>query len=199
MELPTSTAVEPPKRHVRVTRADAPRVRQRHRVLTFPGGALLLVALFLPAMRDCGETRYPLDTPPLVGPYLLGAALALVALLPARIREYGLRIFAVLSLLHYAALAAVLVVLTASDLDAFGTLCVVLVAGGSVVLVGRRRASVEERVSGMTLIQGIQWMLWFGLWNLLEDALVGMRVALAGALVVTLGAVVWYRDSRTRS
>ncbi len=201
-EPPTGTAVEPPERHVKVARAvtrsgAAHRTRGRHRVLTIPGGLLLLVAMFLPAMNDCGETRYPLDTPQLLGPYLLGAVLALVSMFPARIREYGLRVFATLSLLHYAALAVTLVVLTLSDLDAAGTLVVVLVAGGVVFLVAAKAATVEERASGMALLQGIQWVLWYGLWNVIDGALVGMRVALAGALAVTVGAAVWLRDSRT--
>jgi hypothetical protein len=40
-------------------------------------------------------------------------------------------------------------------------------------------------------------VLWFGLWNLMDGALVGMRVALAGAIAITVGAALWLRDSRT--
>ena len=167
-------------------------------MFSLPGGLLLLVAIFLPSMNECGETRYPLDTPQLLGPYVLGAAIALVSVLAGRIREYGLRIFVVLSLLHYAVLAVALLILTAQDLDAAGTLLVVLVAGGSVLYVARKSWPVEERGAGITRVQAIQWTLWFTLWNLIEGALVGMRVAVAGALLVTIGAVVWLIDSRTR-
>lgn len=199
-EPPTGTAVEPPEEHVKVARVpDLSKPRARHRFLVFPGGVLLVIAVFLPAMKECGETRYPLETPQLLGPYLLGGVLALVSLVPGRIRDYGLRIFALLSLLHYAVLVAALVVLTAQDVDAAGTLVVMVVAGGSVFLVARKAATLEERAASMALLQALQWSLWFGMWNLIEDALIGMRVALAGALLVTLGAVIWLRDSRTRT
>jgi hypothetical protein len=199
-EPPTGTAVEPPDEHVKVARVTpAGRARTRHRLFTLPGGALLFVAMFLPAVQECGETRYPLETPQLLGPYVLGALLAFVTALPGRIREYGLRIFALLSLLHYAVLGAALLVLTITDLDAAGTLAVVLVAGAVVLMVAKRATSVDERAASMALVQGIQWVLWFGMWNLIEGALVGMRVALAGAVVVTIGAVVWLRDSHPRA
>jgi hypothetical protein len=197
-DAPTGTAVEPPDRHLKVARL--PRTyppRGRHRALTIPGGLLLLVALFLPAMTECGETQYPADTPQLLGPYALGAVLAVVSMFPARMRGYGLRVFATLSLLHYAVLAATLLVLTLGDLEAAGTLVVVLAAGSVVFLVARNAATIEERAAGMTLVQGIQWVLWFGLWNLIDGALVGMRVALAGAIAITVGAALWLRDSRT--
>jgi peptidoglycan/LPS O-acetylase OafA/YrhL len=199
-EPPTGTAVEPPEEHVTVARVrDLSTPRARHRFLAVPGGVLLVVAMFLPAMKECGETRYPLETPQLLGPYLLAGVLALVSLLPARIRGYGLRIFALLSLLHYAVLVLALLVVTAQDTDAAGTLLVVLVLGGSVFLVARTAPTVEERAARMAMVQAIQWSLWFAMWNLLEGALIGMRVALAGSLAVTLGAVVWLRDSRTRT
>lgn len=199
-EPPTGTAVEPPEEYVRVSHITAApgQARARHRLLTLPGGLLLLLAIFLPSMNDCGETHYPLDTPQLLGPYVLGAALAFVSLLAGRIREYGLRIFTVLSLLHYAVLAIALLLLTAQDLEAAGTLVVVLVAGGSVLLVARKSSTIEERGAGITLVQAIQWTLWFTLWNLIEGALIGMRVAVAGALLASIGAAVWLIDSRTR-
>jgi hypothetical protein len=199
LEPPTSTAVELPEARVRVQRAPGPPVRGRHRILTIPGGLLLFVAMFLPSVRECGETHYPLDTPILIGPYLLALAVALVASMPARMRDYAGRIFVLLSFLHYAVLAIALVVAMFTDIEAFGTLCVVLVCAFVVYIAAKPAMTIDERVAAVTFVQGMQWCFWFGLWNLFDDVLVGMRLALGSATLLTLGAALWLRDARSPS
>ena len=51
--------------------------------LSIPGGLLLGLCLFLPAVEGCEKPVYPYEIPQVYGPYLFGLLVALLAWLPA--------------------------------------------------------------------------------------------------------------------
>src|SRR5689334_16568751 len=69
---PYSSAVDVPR-----ARVDLEVGRRRHRRITGPAGLLLFVCLFLPALRGCNETVYPVAMPMFWHPYIYGLVLAL--------------------------------------------------------------------------------------------------------------------------
>lgn len=62
--------------------AAATTTRRRVPRLSIPGGLLLALCLFLPAVRGCDKPVYPYELPLAYGPYVFGLLAALMALVP---------------------------------------------------------------------------------------------------------------------
>ena len=50
--------------------------------LSVPGGLLLALCIFLPAVKGCDKPVYPYEAPLCLGPYLFGLLVAVLALCP---------------------------------------------------------------------------------------------------------------------
>lgn len=174
---------------------DLPRVtqhvevgRRRHRRLTIPGGALLLVCMFLPAVRGCGEPVYPIETPWFWHPYLYGGALAAAALVTTvrgvRVATAGLRILAWLAVVG----GAVMTTLSAG----FG---IVETALGVILLsiIGTKGFS-EKRIAITGIVMAVLSVLWFGLWASSAGALIGVYLSLGAAIFLLAGSLLWLSE-----
>jgi hypothetical protein len=159
--------------------------RRRHRRITGPSGWLLLVCMFLPAVKGCHAPIYPLEMPMFLPPYLYGLVLALGAVaatpLGVRLAIGALRAITVMTVLGSAA-----VILLAPPIG------VIEMVSGLVVLTALGWGGHSEvRAAAATGLIGLICVMWFGAWASTSDALVGVQLSLVGSVGVTLGGLVW--------
>ena len=166
-------------------RVDLELGRRRHRRITGPFGLLLFVCLFLPAVKGCGEPVYPVTMPMFWHPYIYGLVLALAtARLTVRHLHYtviALRILAWLTIVGAALLAVF----------AGGVAIAELFIGALLLAVIGRRGVSERRVAGTTVAVGALSLLWFGLWVVTPDAMLGVYVSAAASAGLLVGGLVW--------
>jgi hypothetical protein len=181
---PYSSAVDVPRPRVELELG-----KRRHRRVTGPAGVVLFVCLFLPAVKGCNEAVYPMSMPMFWHPYIYGAVLAL-ATATVTVRQ-----------LHYTVLAlrilAWLTVIGSAFLIMFagGVALVELVVG--VVLLGviGRRGCSERRVALTATVIGALSLVWFGLWVVTPDAMIGVYVSAFASVGVLGGGLVWLAET----
>jgi len=177
---PTSSAVDLPRPRIELELG-----KRRHRRITGPAGLLLFVCLFLPAMRGCHETVYPMTMPMFWHPYIYGLVLAL-ATAKLTVRH-----------LHYTVMAlrilAWLTVIGAALLIAFsgGVALVELLVGVLMLAAIGRRGCSERRVALTAIAMGTLSLLWFGLWVATPDAMVGVYLSVLASGGLLVGGLVW--------
>jgi len=166
-------------------RVDLELGRRRHRRITGPSGLLLFVCLFLPAVKSCGAPVYPLAMPMFWHPYIYGLVLALAtARVTVRHLHYtvvALRILAWLTVVGAALLAVF----------AGGVALAELFIGALLVGAIGRRGTSERRVAVTTILVGALSLLWFGLWGITPDAMLGVYVSAAASTGLLVGGLVW--------
>ena len=177
---PSTSAVDLPRPRVELELG-----KRRHRRFTGPFGLLLFVCLFLPAVEGCNETVYPITMPMFWHPYVYGLVLALAtARVTVRHLHYtviALRILAWLTVVGAALLA----------LFAAGVALVELFMGALLVGAIGRRGTSERRVAVTTVLVGALSLLWFGLWGITPDAMLGIYLSVAASAGLLVGGLVW--------
>jgi hypothetical protein len=174
-ELVTETSLS--QREVRRTR--------RHRALTVPSSGLLAICLALPLFSQCGHPVYPIQLPPLWGPYLFGVVFGLAALSP-RVRSYalGLKIIVWATLLGMGFLFAI---------GGVGQiLAIALAVWMALATLGDRS---ERTVARIGLAAGVSFAAWFGALSLDKDAMLGAFVSAIASIGVALGSLWWWFES----
>ena len=159
--------------------------RRRHRAITGMSGAVLFACLFLPAVRGCDSSVYPIEMPIFLHPYLYGLAFAIGA---GTITTRGMRVtIGILRALGVVAVAGgVVLTFVAPPLG----LVEELVGAGLLAAIGARGYS-ERRAAATAIVAGVASTLWFGCWAMSVDALIGVYVSLVGALGLLAGGLVW--------
>ncbi len=177
--------------------APARRAARKGRLLALPGGVLVFLALFLPAVRVCDDPVAPIQFPPAYGPYLLGLAAAIAV--TRRRRD-----------LHVA--GGFVLVTAIAALGLYGMMCwselfesdnpaaPPLVIAWSVVLAGiastfRRGTGWERRAARVLWLTTIGDLVFFAM-LIADDGLYGSWVALVGAVLMLLGGVSWDLGAR---
>ncbi len=174
-------AIDPPAS--RVLPASGAR---RHRPLTGTAGILLFVCMFLPAMKGCGNaTVAPLDVPPFIPPYLYGLVFAAVALAKTP-RQLFAGVVALRVLATIVAFAGFIVFLIAPSIGV-----VELLVGLTLISTIGTQGASEARIALTALVLGVVCVVWFGMWTLAEDALLGVKLSLASSVGLVVGAGVW--------
>jgi hypothetical protein len=177
-------AVDLPRRRVELELG-----KRRHRRITGPSGLLLFVCLFLPAVQGCHEPVYPITMPALVHPYLFGLVFALGA---AAVTVRGMRntIRALRGLAWLTIAGSCLLAVAIPDIGV-----VELILGfGLLAAVGRRGYS-ERRAAITTIVVGALSLVWFGLWALSPDALIGVYLSSIGSAGLMVGGLVWLSET----
>jgi hypothetical protein len=161
---------------------------RRHRRVTAPAGLLLFVCLFLPAVRSCGETIYPLELPMFWHPYVYGLALALGA---CAVTVRGVRrITVMLRGLGWLTLAGAAVMAVVNPIIGIFQLVFATVL---LAMVGTRGYS-ERRIAGTGIVVAAASLLWFGLWASSSGALVGVYLSLLASICLLTGALLWLSE-----
>jgi hypothetical protein len=153
-----------------------------------PAGLLLFVCMFLPAIRSCGETVYPVEMPMFWHPYIYGIALAIGAF---AVTVRGLRRITVmlraLALLSLAGAIVMAVVNPIVGIFQLGFAAILLAVIGA-------RGYSERRIAGTGIVVAAASLLWFGLWASSSGALVGVYLSLLASICLLTGALVWLSE-----
>jgi hypothetical protein len=170
-------------------RVDLELGKRRHRRITGPSGLLLFVCLFLPAVEGCSEPVYPIAMPELAHPYLFGLVLAFgSAAVTVRGMRHTIRALRMLAWLTIAGSCALAVIIPELGF-------VELILGfGLLAAIGRRGYS-ERRAAATTIVVGALSLVWFGLWALSPDALVGVYLSSIGSAGLMVGGLVWLSET----
>jgi len=178
---------------------DPPLARGRaHRGIGVPGSVLLLLAMFLPALRVCNEPFYPLEAPMLLAPYLFGGtALAVfLATAPGTRRVWGIlaRVLGGLTL----AMVGLIAHLVAFEGEPLGVVLAIAWWPAAIAFARTCRgpAPAELRLARAVALPGLGATVWFAVFLADKSVMWGMGVAFLGALLTTAGAVVWELDVR---
>lgn len=162
---------------------------RRHRRITGPAGLLLFVCLFLPAMRGCHETVYPVTMPMFWHPYIYGLVIALgtatVTVRHLRYTVLALRILAWLTIIGGAFLVVFAGPLGIAEL---------IVGGCLLGAIGRSGCS-ERRVALTAITISSFSLLWFGLWVATPDAMIGVYLGAASSAGLLAGALLWLGET----
>ena len=161
---------------------------RRHRLLTGTSGVLLFACMFLPAVKGCSSPIVPLELPPFVPPYLFGLVFAWLALSRTR-RALAAGSFVLRMVALGVVLAGIALVLIAP------TVGIIEVAVGLVLVatIGGRRGS-ERRIAVSGVVIGAVCTVWFGLWSVTPEALLGVYLSLASSVGLLLGSTMWVAE-----
>jgi hypothetical protein len=182
----SSSAVDVPVRRVELQLG-----RRRHRRITGPAGLLLFICLFLPAVRGCNDTVYPLSMPMFWHPYLYGLVFAVAtASLTLRSVRYAVVALRILAWLTIVGGAILLVVAGALGIGELALGAILLAAIG-------RRGFSERRVALTAIAIGACSLLWFGLWAATPDALIGVYLSVLASGGMLAGGLVWLGELAT--
>ena len=157
--------------------------------MSIPAGVVLLLCLFLPAVKGCGDQAvYPLEVPYFWHPYLYGGVLAYAAV--ASTHRSLRRVTRVVRALTWAVFAGG-VLMTATSF-AFG---IVLLGIGVVLLgaIGTKGVS-EKRIAVTGIAVSVMSLLWFGLWSGSSDALIGVYMSLGASIFLLAGSLQWLSE-----
>ncbi len=175
------------------------RTARRGKGLAVPGGVLVMLALFLPTLTVCDDPVYPIQFPPVYGPYLLGLAAAIGVLQHRRLAARGAAIFVVL--MSVASLGLYGAMVWSMVFEDHEPMAVVMAIGWSfgvaaIVRTWRRRVSWHLRGARALWVTALGSLAFFGLLAGSEDALFGAWVALLGDVLVLMGGVCWEVEAR---
>lgn len=159
-----------------------------HRRLTGLSGILLFMCMFLPAVKGCSQPVTPLEVPPFLPPYLYGLVFALIAMSgTSRGLAYGATALRVLAALIV--LGSVVLVVMAPELGVVELLIGVVLQ----VTIGVSRTT-ELRVVATGILVSLGSILWFGMWSVTSDALIGVYGSLASSIGLLAGCLAWLRE-----
>ena len=146
------------------------------RTLTAIPSVVLLICLFLPAQRVCGDPTSPIRFPECYAAYVSGLGVLVMAIARSRRAvEIG------------AAIPIVLAIATV------GTIVAIVIDGpGSIAILIATLAQLSERVLAIiAALQGLASAIWSAVLVADKDAMYGASVSLAAALVLTVTSMAW--------
>ena len=165
---------------------------RRRGLLAIPG-SVLLICLFLPALRVCGSAEYPVSFPPVYAAYLGGIGMVILALANGRrLLAIGASVTPVLMI----ATAATFAIRTAGSVI-FGVILGLAAIAGmvSVVRAMLRRPPSSRAMAIVVIAQGLASGLWAALLAFDRDGLWGSDLTLAAAIATTIVGIAWYRTT----
>lgn len=174
-----------------------PLPRRHHRAVTLPSSAVLVVCLFLPAIKVCGKPIVPAQMPMFWSPYVI-AAIVFAAALVRPWRLFGL------ALATRIVLALTIGGFTMSfALEGHGNELHAAIAAGLVVLtglaIGWPARTHELMMARVGLYSAAGSVVWFALLATDRGALFGVFVSAIAAAGMALGCAWWWLEARLAS
>jgi hypothetical protein len=172
--------------------------------LSIPGGLLLALCLFLPAVKGCEKPVYPYEVPAVYGPYLFGLLVAVFAWAAAgqRARLAGLVTWAAGSIAAAAEGYFLIRELLHPDYDFkfFGGPAVVVWAAlaAALVLSVRRREDPQQWRLRLLWSGGGLCLIFFSYWTLAEKTYYGMWLSVVASWLLIAEGVLGELGSRRR-
>jgi len=172
------------------------------RLLAVPS-SVLVICLFLPALRVCGHAEVPATFPPCYAAYLGGIGVVIVALArvgASRLAAFGAAIPLAFIALTTGGLIAVWAACTGPIGSAIG---IALGLGAVAAAVAIVRACVRKPPSEVTMAtialgQAIVSIGWTGLLAFDREGMWGSYLALVAALAMAVGSLAWRSDAARR-
>lgn len=154
--------------------------------MNLPSSMLLLLGLFLPTLRVCGNPTAPLEVPFVWGPHVIGAIVfAAVMVRPWHLRGFGIALQVLIGLQ-----VAVFTALVGMDVWPIW-----LLGGSLLVLLFIPARTWEASVARSTLIAGALSSVWFLLMAFDRDAMIGAYTSAGAAIAMTLGGIWWWIEA----
>jgi hypothetical protein len=164
------------------------------RALTSIPGIVLVLCVFLPAMRVCGHPTAPIAVPPCYAAYFGGIGVAIFALARRRaLVKLGASVVLVLAMLCVGGVAALM---CDGHVGSQVAICGITLACAVLTVHWVVRGAVSERVlAGIAIAQGLMSAGWAALLVSDPDAMWGAMVTLVAALALVGTALAWYRQA----
>ncbi|HEU0032714.1 MAG TPA: hypothetical protein VFQ53_18915 [Kofleriaceae bacterium] len=164
---------------------------RRHRWITLPSSAVMIVCWFLPVVRVCGKPTIPLEWPMFWTPYVVAGLVFAAAL----VRPWSLR-----------GIAIALRVIIGLTVVGFGTLVMFDGEGFALVGIGALTITIvlaitlpaksdEAMCARCGFFVALPSCLWFGAIALDKDALFGAYLSFAAAIAMWIGCAWWWGES----
>jgi hypothetical protein len=145
--------------------------------------------MFLPAVKGCGAPVYPVTMPMFIHPYVFGIVLALgAATFTVRGLRHTITAMRVLAWLTIAGSCVLAIVMPSIAFIEFA------IGLGLLATIGRHGYS-EKRAALTTIVVASASLLWFGLWAVTPDALIGVYLSVLSAGGLLLGGLVWLAET----
>ena len=169
---------------------------RHHRWLTLPSTAVVVICIFLPTLRVCGEATAPVQVPVVWTPYVIAALVFAAAMV--RSRDVAGLAIAIRVILGVTLFGFGLPALAELQLAQFETvqlipLASVVVVISTIVLPARTAEAMVARCGSVT---GVISAVWFGLLAIDKDAMFGAYVSFGGAIAMALGCEWWWIETR---
>lgn len=166
---------------------------------TIAPGLVLFICLFLPAVKACDSTVYPIMVPLCYGPYLLGLLAAVIAWRgTARARVARLVVW-LLMVVHFVVgpmvmvLDALLAPRSFTLLEFAGSIAVLTL---SWFIVGRWHREDYQATLRALFIGSAASAIWFGMIVVDDDGLFGVHLSFGAAVALAGTTALWWRSVR---
>lgn len=163
--------------------------RRRHRRITGPAGLVLFACMFLPAVKGCSAPVYPIETPMFLPPYVYGLVFAAAAMTftarGMRRAVDALRVVTIASILG--ATVTMLLAPPIGVVELFASVAVLATIGWS--------GHSERRAAIASLVVSTLCTLWFGLWAMTTEAMVGVYLAAGASAALLVGSCIWLGEA----
>lgn len=182
----TTTAGEPS------TGSDKLPPRRSRRLFALPSGVVMVLAIFMPVVKVCGNPTYPIQMPLVWGPYVLGGLVIAMALAD---RARGLRMLVIMAQIVIALQWGGFGILMFDETTnaPWGLLLLAAVLG---FWLFTRRGAPEARAANAVIASGLACVPWFALFAFDKDGLWGAWVSLVAALGLVASGLEWRRELR---
>jgi hypothetical protein len=169
---------------------------RHHRWLTLPSTAVVVICIFLPTLRVCGEATAPVEWPIFWTPYVIAALVFAAALV--RWRDVAGLAIAIRVILGVTLVGFGLPALAEFQLARFEAVQLIPLASvpiliTTIVLPARTPESMVARCGA---VAGAISAAWFAMLATDKDAMIGAYLSLGAAIAMAAGCVWWWVETR---
>ncbi|MEO8703912.1 MAG: hypothetical protein ABI867_27935 [Kofleriaceae bacterium] len=171
--------------------------KRHHRWLTLPSSTLLVICMFLPVLRVCGQPTAMIEWPIFWTPYIVAALVFAAALvLPSRLAALALAIRIIVGI-TLAGFIWPFFMVSPGDYNLLVACGVVAIMLG-IAAIAIPAHTPEVMVARLGIVTGLAALPWFIALAIDHDAMWGARVSVVAAAVFVASCGVWWLEARLR-